>query len=251
MITLFEYFVNRSPETDFMDKVREENPDLVNRYRSLILNKGLEVAKAKYLEVDPVEVKKREKVKKKEDKVLAKMVLDKLIRKQYGDQIETIKKMLDENSLDKLVLSRFETNLDLMDFTCKKVYKDLFEDMISKHIEKLPNKLELGLTIELESLELSDNISKIKIESNLKRGHWEVTFNIDFRMYLDSTQSSKYPSGYLKWRNEKIIGLSEFLDDCSKEELIQKLDNFEDIMSNSSKYIDLYKKELTQKRFDL
>ena len=54
MNTIFEYhIVGNSSETEFMDKVKTENPDMTDRFRSLMKNKGLEYAKDKYKDFDP------------------------------------------------------------------------------------------------------------------------------------------------------------------------------------------------------
>ena len=51
-------------ETEFLKMVKEQNPDLYNRFFSLVKNRGLEIAKEKYKEFDPIyqkQLKRKEK----------------------------------------------------------------------------------------------------------------------------------------------------------------------------------------------
>ncbi len=70
MKRLFEFRVYDIMKDDdnreFLNKVKDENLDLYDRFMSLVGNKGLEIAKKKYLEFDPSEVKRVKREKKKQ-----------------------------------------------------------------------------------------------------------------------------------------------------------------------------------------
>ena len=44
---------------DFLYKVKQENPDQLGRFRSLVINRGLDLTKAKYKEIDPDTIKQK------------------------------------------------------------------------------------------------------------------------------------------------------------------------------------------------
>jgi len=58
----------------FLDKVKKENPDLYTRFLNIVGNKGLDVAKEKYKEFDPVLVKIQQQ-KDKDEKALEKKLV--------------------------------------------------------------------------------------------------------------------------------------------------------------------------------
>lgn len=65
---------------NFIHKVRVENPELVSKFSSIIVNRGLEEAKKKYAQYDPEEIKK----KNKQNKLISKSV----VKQEYKDKID-------------------------------------------------------------------------------------------------------------------------------------------------------------------
>ncbi|MCF7866773.1 hypothetical protein K9L67_06030 [Candidatus Woesearchaeota archaeon] len=64
----------------FLNKVKDENPELYGRFMSLVGNKGLEIAKQKYKQYDPIEI---DEIKRKEKREELRVARDeKLMKKE-------------------------------------------------------------------------------------------------------------------------------------------------------------------------
>ena len=120
MKRLFEFrvydIIKDDNNREFLNKVKDENPELYDRFMSLIGNKGLEIAKQKYLEFDTVEVEKREKQQKKDERRRKfKEKKENYIRRflsTYGDAVNDINNYLITSPLKKIInIIREEKNL--------------------------------------------------------------------------------------------------------------------------------------------
>jgi hypothetical protein len=72
-------------EGDFLNMVKTKTPDSYNRFLSLLKNKGLEVAREKYMDVDPDAVKQRERERKSLEKKQINREKGDLIREKEND----------------------------------------------------------------------------------------------------------------------------------------------------------------------
>jgi len=227
----------KDPENQkFLDKVKKENPDLYTKFLNLVGNKGLQVAKEKYVEHDPEEVKIRKEKEKKE-----KALLQKLGRQEYKKQknqeiLDTYKKEIDEIE-SILLLSELKTLPNIMfndtiigNFLdgVKKKYTNIFKKLL-KTPKYLFIKLNHNIIIDNVVFYLSpfwvEEKPSILIEIsqlyNLKTK--ELKYSINFSLSSDDYWSPivksdrKKEEEFLESRNGFINKLNK--NNISKEEL--------------------------------
>jgi hypothetical protein len=121
---------------EFLDKVKQENPEQIVRFLSLIKNKGLEIAKEKYIEIDP-EVLKQKKVELSKEKA-------KESRKDwYERNKERIKKQRAEKkkeSEEQEILSRINQIELIREFVA--FLPNEFPEQVKKLIGKYTNSFD-------------------------------------------------------------------------------------------------------------
>jgi len=149
MITkLFEYVITSNTEENlFLDKIRVENPELVNKFKSLIKNKGLEIAKQKYKEFDPIEIKKNLHDVKISNKRTERKNKEKELREFWKNDINEIWDLMLNNSLK----STIKNNKYLNDFPYK--YRNDFSK-IEKNIFTFDSQMSRNYMISLERIDL-------------------------------------------------------------------------------------------------
>jgi len=149
---IFDILKDKDNET-FLDKVKEENPDLYSRFLTIIGNKGLDVAKEKYKEFDPEEIIKKNKEIKKIQRKEIKDLSNKKILDIFKNEIDEITDHLLESPLKGsiLVFCQREPNISklLNSLGAKKKYTDLFRKTL-KNPKKL--KREININIPIDSL---------------------------------------------------------------------------------------------------
>jgi len=136
MKKLFEFRVfdimKDDENREFLNKVKDENPELYDRFMSLVGNKGLEIAKQKYLQYDPEWIKEQKRKKTKEEKQREKEESKDRFRQRFLDKyreaVTNINIHLARTPLrDVIYIIREEKNLKRW----KKQYKTLFKDVDS------------------------------------------------------------------------------------------------------------------------
>lgn len=269
MNTIFEYhIVGNSSETEFMDKVKTENPDMTDRFRSLMKNKGLEYAKDKYKDFDPAVIKERTRLKRLDDKRKTKGNYEEELRIKYKDAINDIRDLIYEYSLKKIA-DQFKRNPRLKSFLRGWEYTNKIGNLI-RNIEKFKRDYDHNYWMDIEKLVLCTSNKKdkefsiseedtITLEMILGKPSTEkrISYNINFDMYEHdydtqfSTSDGLTPKGYIEWRNIKINDLSRKRENCglSHYQLLKVLNEFSDLMKPDS--IELFNKEMAMKRFDL
>jgi hypothetical protein len=105
------YDILKDPENEkFLDQVKKENPNLYSKFLNIVGNKGLEKAKEKYKEYDPIAVEKIEKAEKEKQRLINKEKLEKakkeyrnLILNKYKDKIDEINNILADDKLNIMI----------------------------------------------------------------------------------------------------------------------------------------------------
>ena len=225
----------KDPENEkFLKKVKNENPDLYDRFISLVGNKGLEVAKKEYQWHDP-EYKKQKAAEEKAEKLRRKQIGIKKLRKladeqlllKYKCEIEEIEEELFWSylpELSKRIESDPRISKYLKHLNAKKVIKDKFKEFIKK-----PRNLKYGFTRDMVDLDLLafvtryynradekyDNVSIIRIDQNYNIKTKEVSFTVNFKLYDHENNSYFIPKidkekdrQFLSDRNEYIRTLN-------------------------------------------
>ena len=235
----------KDPENEkFLKKVKNENPDLYDRFISLVGNKGLEVAKKEYQWHDP-EYKKQKAAEEKAEKLRRKQIGIKKLRKladeqlllKYKCEIEEIEEELFWSylpELSKRIESDPRISKYLKHLNAKKVIKDKFKEFIKK-----PRNLKYGFTRDMVDLDLLafvtryynradekyDNVSIIRIDQNYNIKTKEVSFTVNFKLYDHENNSYFIPKldiekdrQFLTDRNTYIMSLNN-KGSLDKEEL--------------------------------
>lgn len=176
----------KDPENEkFLNKVKTENPDLYTRFLNLVANKGLDVAKEKYVQYDPDVVKARLEKEKKE-----KELQKKLGRKEYSKRVDQ----------------------EALEFWSKEIEE--IEEVISNSILKeLDKKLMKNKNIESHlknATKKYTNNFKLLLKKPQRIG-WEIRTNVK----TDSLTYSVY--SFMENRLTNIINISQYYDQTEKK----------------------------------
>ena len=266
MITkLYEYTVTKNTEeTKFLDQVREENPDMITRFRSLVINKGLAVAKEKYKEFDPAEIKKRAKEDKKQTHFVKRQNELEGIKKHWSDVIDYISKSLED---EPLITMLFEH--PFIGFNNTKEKND-FKTLL-KNIPSLNKKIKDQDVFPIETLTLirknknrtmkqDDKIvirkyfspSKFFVGDFFARNLKKSTINaIIYKVQFDIKEKTIDKLNLYKKRNALIHSLNddEYLNYLNIEELNEKLNDFEKMMK--PEFLDQLQREEDAEKFGI
>lgn len=139
---VFDILKNKENEK-FLDKVKQENPDLYSKFLNIVGNKGLEVAKQKYQEYEPEFIKSENLRKKRERTKEIKEEKKQKILNDFEPQIQSIEKILINSPLKKI--ERFIKNDEnisnyLKNYRIEKHYKKDFLEFLknpSKHLTQI------------------------------------------------------------------------------------------------------------------
>lgn len=72
---------------EFLIKVQKENPDLYDKFKRLVANRGIGVAKDKYREYDPEVIKQKKRTLSRQEKWEKKAKIEKFFKDFYGDEL--------------------------------------------------------------------------------------------------------------------------------------------------------------------
>ena len=240
----------KDPENEkFLKKVKNENPDLYDRFISLVGNKGLEVAKKEYQWHDP-EYKKQKAAEEKAEKLRIKQIGRKKLREladkelllKYKKEIDEIEEEIFWSylpELSKKIESDPRISKYLKHLKAKKVIKNRFKDFIKK-----PRNLKFGFQNSIHSRGFVDldtlafvtkyynraeseysNVSIIRIDQNYNIKTKETRFTVNFKLYDHENNSYFIPKldiekdrQFLTDRNTYIMSLNN-KGSLDKEEL--------------------------------
>jgi len=181
---------------EFLNKVKDENPELYDRFMSLVGNKGLEIAKQKYVQYDPEEIKKVEKESKRNKKIAQKQRKKQnyhdYIMNEYGDVFREVTEYLKTSPLKGILnIVTQEKNLKRW----KKLYRTgdlkLSNSMITSFSPSKPiDKINITPRIykNMDVVEFREDSVKIYQYVNLSRDKQSIIgyyFSIRFDFELD------------------------------------------------------------------
>lgn len=232
----------------FLSKVKDENPDIYDRFMSLIGNKGLEIAKQKYKQYDPVEIAERSRRKTKEEKEKVKEEALRKKEEKFGRISYEIYEYLETSPLKSILpILRKEKNLT----SWIKKYKTLF---------KGPNSFNLRTSgwrdnvwhIDVDEFnylrsaymkELDENVS-VKIKQTLTINNNKIEksrFNVSFN----------YEGFFDKFENDRAVKIEQLnsYKYVSFEEVKKLLEKFKYYMSD--KYKEDWKIEQEAGKYNL
>lgn len=216
----------------FLNKVKKENPDLYSKFLNLVGNKGLKIAKEKYVEYDPETIKKRKEEEKAEKARLKQMGSKKakeerkaMILKKYEKEIREIEYILNTPEL-QLISNKIKTNSAISKLLkgAKKQYESTFKKMISN-----PIKLDLYGDVKIDTLNIrsweyekkTDSLLTIIRYYNLrdKKTYYSLKFNFPFYYYTWVHDTKE--DAFITSRNEYIKKLNGYRLD--EKELNERL----------------------------
>lgn len=195
MKRLFEFRVYDIMKDDdnreFLNKVKDENPELYGRFMSLVGNKGLKIAKQKYFEFDPVEVAEREKLRKKEEKQKKKDESEEKSRNhflsKYLDIVNYINNYLRTSPLRSVIKNvREEKNLINWVKQYKTEFKGIYSDSFSlthdpiDSVKILPPNHKMHHEFgDSRSIEIKQYIDKLTTDKKVERFKFQARFNFE------------------------------------------------------------------------
>jgi hypothetical protein len=223
------YDILKDPENEkFLDQVKKENPNLYSKFLNIVGNKGLEKAKEKYKEYDPIAVEKIEKAEKEKQRLINKEKLEKakkeyrnLILNKYKDKIDEINNILADDKLNIMIYDIRKDNIISKYLTnTRKSYKNLFNKLL-KNINIFNDKIERFFDIDSVSLnrDHSDRFFGRKKNQIIKITRYfntnEIKYSITSDLYYGFNEN-------FYEKDEKIFG--EFK--TKRNEKIKKIKNF-------------------------
>lgn len=250
MKKIFEYRVfdilKDKDNSDFLDKVKKENPDQYTRFLNLVGNKGLEKAKEMYQEFDPEHIalkKKEEKEKQLELKRLrtkeGKIEYNQKIRTDYASKISDIEYEVDYSFLKKLhfIIQKYKNISGYLESAkSKKSYTSIADKELKKKpgtikyrtlwtIDQLTYKMnQYSFYMESSASNLINIIHYFNIDTKLTT--YSITFglpstlNDEYHPKFDSNKDEKYLNGRNNTINEKLkkynVDQEEILNILSK-----------------------------------
>lgn len=204
---VFDLLKNKD-NSEFLDKVKKENPDMYSKFLNIVGNKGLEIAKQKYQEFDPEYIKQKKKeekhklslLKKKSKKENIKNVVDNIL-KSNEVKVKEIENIISNSVLIKVynyLMKDERISNYFKSYNVKKQYVNNFKLLIDKPtnmgIYRLKNIFEYNSIIdtllmtyeEPDIYEWEDNGVKekniIKINQYYDSNKKEFTYSIYFKM---------------------------------------------------------------------
>ena len=236
--------LNLPDAIQFMDTVKEENPELIGKFRSIIINKGLEEAKKRYVKYTPKEVRKSERLLKKEQDLIDLNEEIKKLRITYSSELALIKTTLEEMSLLKKIqhyLYTLDPNKSSISSILKKATKVITYD-IPDHIKvmiynqgMITKDLSYNKLIE-EKRDLIHNLNQIPITdrfikiytiylSDLEQDNSEYSLadpnsnKITIRVYYNVIKGICYTVNFNMGNNIKEMLKTKYSFDPSFEEI--------------------------------
>ncbi len=230
MKRIFEYRVydilKDDDNREFLDKVKDENPDMYGRFVSLVGNKGLEVAKQRYLKHDPVEINRVKKEKKKETREQQKWTRleqkHNFIMSNYGDAIKKISDHLDTSPLKKILpIIKQEKNLRKWKKQYKssnlKIGNQITSFSASKPIDTVvlsPRIYKNRNTIEFQedSITIYQYVDLLRGGNSIKKFYFSIIFAFDIDFVDDFNMARNLKLDSLRTLNTDYDGLMEVIE---------------------------------------
>jgi len=211
----------------FLNKVKKENPDLYSKFLNLVGNKGLKIAKEKYVEYDPETIKKREEEEKAERARLKQIGRKKdkeeresIILKKYEKEIREIKYILNTPDL-QLISNKIKSNSVLSKLLkgCKKQYESTFKKMISN-----PIKLNLYGDVKIDTLKYNTiswwyektSHSFLTIIRYYNLRDKKISYSLKFNFPFD------YTLGVVAKESEFLTSRNKYIENLNGYELDEK-----------------------------
>ncbi|MCF7796061.1 hypothetical protein K9M42_03125 [Patescibacteria group bacterium] len=250
---LFEYraseILKDEENSKFLYKVKDENPNLYSRFLSIVGNKGINIAKQKYSQYDPEEIKIRNRKIKKEEKRRIKEDSQKKFLEKYSGIIKKLNDELQTSPL-KRILQFIKTEPKLKHW--KKKYKKILN--INNKF-KFEIDIKFG-TISLDQVELfpptmfkdfeefgSESLT-IKRKAVLKNNEFfEFKYSVMFNFEYDYFNDNKFEID----KFEKISKLNTY--NLTFDDLKEILEKFKYYMSQ--KYYKDWKIEQEINKYNL
>lgn len=182
---------------EFLEKVNKENPDLYDKFKTILASKGLEKAHERYVEYDPAEIKRKKREGEKQERFKAKMKKIDVLDDLYKSEMNHIRSIIFNNKFG-LEVSKFIAQFKFMKPYLRNIYVD---NLFGK---KIPNSIKFD-----EYIRHRRQIPVLKLTfSSLKKSQAKEfgEDKIDIYIYF------KYPE------------IDAFLDKNSANELIQPID---------------------------
>ena len=236
----------------FLDKVKKDNPELYNKFLNLIGNKGLIIAKEKYMEFEPEykkkmaekEKKRKDNIKKIESKEAKKNYYEKILI-DYESEITDIRNKMYSSELFNIDLYISKDKNISKYFNSTKI-KSRYVDVFDKLIRKTNNftKDTYGY-FEIDNINFNSthfkNIFTGKIPNfisihqfyNLrtKLFKYSIIFNedlFDSNIFLQNIENKN--KKFIADREYKIEELKKFF--IFKNELYKTIDDFSNLLSD-------------------
>lgn len=236
MKRLFEFRVfdimKDDDNREFLNRVKDENLDKYDRFMSLVGNKGLEIAKQKYFQYDPIEIKRIAKEKKdttrKEQNILRKQRDHEYLMSVYGDVLKEITEYLKTSPL-KGILNIIKQEKNLKNW--KKQYKTgdlkLGDSRISSFNEARPIDT-VVLTPRIykssyinefreDTFTIYQYVSLSRDRKSVRNYYFSIKFDFDFNFFVNTDsefEEDKFAKIYkLRRTNMDIEQLKEVLEE--------------------------------------
>jgi len=248
---VFDLLQNKDNEK-FLDKVKKENPNLYSKFVNILGNKGLKIAKQKYEEFDPENVKKLKELEKEEVAIRKKQrtkegkeELKNQVLEECASEIEEIERILYNSVLYDIQL-KFKEDKNVSSIFKNRFLKKKYKSEFSKYIKNpkaMRTRIKNDLSLELDSLiylmsyfdDINNNLSRLILirqfyYAKTKNLTYSLSFNFnssefDFEevcTYLKS--DSERETNFLNYRSNYINSLGAF--QVNKPEMLRIIDNF-------------------------
>ena len=213
--------------SDFLNLVKKENPELYSKFLNILGNKGLEIAKEKY-KIYSTEYIKDEKLRLKRLKTKeGKEQLKKEVSIECASEINDMKEILLQSALfDIEIKFRTDKNISkyLKESFAKKTYKSNFTEIMKKP-RTLRTKIKGDSTVHLDTLtytipgisdvdffgwEEKGRIKLITIKQLYKARSKELFFDIHFNFPLNNIP--KFEKTFIIYRRRYINSLDAYIN---------------------------------------
>lgn len=230
-------------EYTFLKKIEKENPNLYNRFYSLVKNRGLEYSKEKYKEYDPELIKQKEREEKKLNKKISKIEKDAKAYSELNKLIQVINDVRRDHNIGKEIITLFKENFHKEPYVVFNKYNTI--DYLNKLYKSDPNRLkdyfEYDFKFLIDEIVLKNKTNKIYGDNNesiiIKR--YLIPSKIDFEYDLIFSFGDNHTGNKIE---DKLINkLLKEWNDLKLEDI-----NFEIIM----KYIEEFIEDLSKKNIN-
>lgn len=178
----------------FLDKVKKDNPNLYTKFLNILINKGLDIAKQKYIEFEPEEIKKRKLI----DKEKLKKENDQMLLDSISDDINKIKNILYNSELKNIKTYIFKKP-NIENFFKKNKIKPSYQNLFNKLL-KTPKTLisKLNRRFKIDVIKFSNSYEKInyitieQFNDNTFDLNFNFRFNLNFIEELNDTKVDFY-----------------------------------------------------------